>query len=101
MSITVLNRPTANLGTVEPERVQPQGFGGHKAIRTGRRTAEALFKEAQNRGRPGRSMISTGAARHPYVGGAVGASFEVFSAQRVEPAARNFKLVSRLGGVEP
>ena len=101
MSITILNRPMANLGTVEPERVQPQGFGGHKAIGTGRRAAKALFKKAQNRCRPARSMIATGTARRPYVGALVSAGSEVFSAQRIETTAGNFKLVGCLGGAEP
>jgi len=101
MSVTILDGPTAHLGTVEPERVQAQGFGGDKAIGTGGRAAKALFKKAQNWGRPNRSMIPSGTSRHPYVGCLVGAGFEVFSAQRIETAAGNFEPVGRLGSAEP
>jgi len=100
MSVTILNGPTANLGTVELESVQAQGFGSDKAIGAGRRAAQALFEKAQNRGGPSRSMITAGTARHPYVSQVVRAGFEVFSVQSVETAAGNFELVSGLGGAE-
>lgn len=46
-------------------------------------------------------MITAGTARHPHVSRFVRASLEVFGAERIESAAGNFELVSRLGGAEP
>ena len=101
MSVIILNGPTANLGPVELERVQAQGFGSHKAIGAGRGAAQALFEQAQNGLGPSRSMIPAGSARDPHVSRFVRAGFEVFGAKGIQTAAGNFELVSRLRGAEP
>ena len=97
MSVIILQGPAANLGAVELEGVQAQGFGSDEAIGAGRGAAQALFEEAQNGLGPSRSMISAGTARHPQVGRFVRAGFEVFGAEGIETAAGNFELVGRFG----
>jgi hypothetical protein len=101
VSVIILQGPTANLGPVELERVEAQGFGSDKAIGAGRGAAQALFEQAQNGRRPRRSMIPAGTARDPDVGHFVRAGFEVFGAQGIESAAGNLELVCRFGGAEP
>ena len=101
VGVIISNGPTANLGTVELERVQAQGFGSHKAIGAGRRAAKALFEQVQNWLRPSRAMIAAGTARQPCVGSFVRAGFEVLGAQTVKTAAGNLELLSGLRGAEP
>ena len=101
MSVVSLEGPSSNLGPIELEGVQAQGFGSDKAIGAGRGAAQALLEEAQNGLGPSRSMISAGTARHPQVGRFVRAGFEVFGTEGIETAAGNFELVGGLGGAEP
>jgi hypothetical protein len=49
MSIVMVNGPSANLGTVELEGVQPQGFRGNEAVRARRVATQTFFDEKRTK----------------------------------------------------
>jgi hypothetical protein len=57
MSIAVLHRPMADLGTVEFEIVEAQDFGSGEAIGGGRGAVQALFEEVNDRLRPRSGVV--------------------------------------------
>jgi hypothetical protein len=90
--------PTADLGAVELEVMQAQGFGGHKAVRAWRGAAKPFAEEIQNEWRPGDGVIAAGMARDPEVFDFSGAGSKISGGKDIEPAARDAKLISGLDG---
>jgi len=58
MRATILDGPVTDLGAVELEGVQAQGFGGHEALGARRGAGEALFKEVGDRFGPDGGVVS-------------------------------------------
>ena len=61
----VFDGPAADLGAVELEGVQAEGFGSGEAVGTGRRAGQPLFEEFDDGLRPRRSMVAAGSAGRP------------------------------------
>jgi hypothetical protein len=57
--------PTADLGAVEFEVMQAQGFGSGEAVGTGRRAGQPLLEQVQNGLGSGGSMVAPGSAGRP------------------------------------
>ena len=94
----VLEGPAADLGAVELEVVEAEGFGGDKAVGAGRRAVQAFVEEVQNGLGPGRGVVAAGAAGEPERPLFFGAGAEVSGGERVEAAGRDAELVGGLGG---
>jgi hypothetical protein len=58
MGIVIVNGPLANLGTIEFEGVQSQGFRGNEAVRARRVAIETFFEEVGNRLGPSCGMVT-------------------------------------------
>jgi hypothetical protein len=65
MRATIYDRPAADLGAVELEGVQSQGFGGGKAVRARRGASQPLFEEVGDRLGPSGGVIATRGSRDP------------------------------------
>lgn len=65
MGELVSQGPAADLGAVEFEGVQAEGFGSGKAVRTRGRTGQTFFEQVRNGLRPRGGMIATGSAGRP------------------------------------
>ena len=100
MGEIILERPTADLGTVELEGMQAQGFGSGKAVGTRRRAGQAFFEEVQDRLRPRSGMIATRSARGPEGRLFLGACGVVSGGQSIEAAGREFELLGGLDGTQ-
>ena len=98
--MTVLQRPMADLGAVEFEGVQAEGFGSGEAIRTRGRAGQSLLKEFDDRWRPSCGMVATGSAGGPARWLLAGARGVVSGGQSVEAAAGEAELAGGLGRVE-
>lgn len=58
MRMIILDGPAADLGAVELEGVQAQGFGGGEAVRARRGTSQAFFEETGDRLGPSGGVIT-------------------------------------------
>ena len=71
----VFDGPAANLGAVEFEGVQAEGFGSREAVGTSRSASPPFYQEVDDGLRPRRGMIATGSPGGPeqwfLAGGAV------------------------------
>ena len=92
----VLEGPAADLGAVEFEVVEAEGFRGDEAVGAGRRAVQAFVEEVQNGLRPGRSVVAAGAAGEPERSLFYCAGAEVSGGERVEAAGRDAQLVGGL-----
>ena len=65
MRQTVFDGPAADLGAVELEGVQAEGFGGGEAVRARRGAVQAFFEEVDDRLGPSGGVVATGGAGGP------------------------------------
>ena len=99
MGELVFQRPAADLGAVELEGVQAEGFGSGEAVGTGRRAGQPLFA-----GGPRRAGARRWHGRHPEAAGRperclfAGAGGVVSGGQSVEATAGEAELLGGLGG---
>ena len=98
MGITLLDGPMADLGAVELERVQPEGFGGGEAVRARRGTTQPFYEELDDGFGPGGGVVAARGARGPPLFFLGGAGAEVVGAEGVETAARQAQLLGGGGG---
>jgi hypothetical protein len=98
MGIAVLHGPMADLGTVEFETVEEQGFGSGEAIGARRRAVQALFEKVNDGLRPRRGVVTAGATRSPEVRLFLSASMAVIAGQGIEAAGGDVQLVGGLSG---
>ena len=92
MGQIVLERPAADLGAVEFEGVQAEGFGGGEAVGTRRGAGQTFFEQVQNGLGPRGGVIATGSAGRPEELWFMGAGGVVGSGQSVEPTAGEAEL---------
>ena len=90
--------PAADLGAVELEVMQAQGFRRDKTVRARRGATEPFAEEVQHGLRPGRGMIAARVAGPPERSGGLGAGGEISGGQDVKPAAGDPQLAYGLGG---
>ena len=88
MSQIVFQRPAADLGAVEFEGVQAEGFGSGEAVRTRRRAGQTFDQKFDDGLRPGGSMVAAGSAGGPEGWLFSGAGGVVSGGQSVEAALR-------------
>ena len=81
MGIAMVHGPATNLGAIELEGVQSQGFRGDETVRARRVAAQTFFKEAGHRLGPNGGMVTPGGARDPQGGFLVSAGVEVIGDQ--------------------
>lgn len=100
MGQSILQGPAADLGAIEFEGMQAQGFRSGEAVRARGFAGQAFFEQVQNRLRPRLGMIAAGSAGQPKVFLFFGASTPICSSQRVKTAGRKIKLAGCFGGAQ-
>lgn len=65
MRITVLDSPAADLGAVELEGMQSQGFRSGEAVGARRRASQAFLEEVGDRLGPEGGMVAARGSRNP------------------------------------
>ena len=98
MGQLIFHGPAADLGTVELEVVQPERFGGGKAIWTRRRTGQPLTQQVQDRLGPGCGMVAARAAREPVGSPFLGTCAAISGGERIETTAGQAELHCGLTG---
>lgn len=100
MGQTIFNGPVADLGTVELEGVESQGFRGGEAVRARRRAGQTLFKKVSNRLRPCAGVITARNSRDPQTLFIARAGAEVIGGKSVETTPGDVEFFGRLGGAQ-
>ena len=100
MGELVCECPAADLGAVEFEGVQAQGFGGGEAVRARGRAGQPLAKKFDDGWRPSGGMIATGSAGRPELLWLADARGVVSGGQSVKAAGRETELRGGLVGTE-
>ena len=90
----------ADLGAVEFEALQAQGFGGGEAVGTRRGAGEAFLQQGQHGCWPRRGVVATGSAGRPERLVFLDARGVVSGGQRIETAAGETQFGGGLGGGE-
>ena len=98
MGELVRKGPAADLGAIEFEGVQAEGFGGGKAVRTWGRAGQPFDQELDDGLRPRRGMIAPGSAGRPERWLLARARGVVSGGQRVKAAGRETELCGGLDG---
>ena len=84
----IVNGPAADLGAVELEGVEPQGFGSGEAVRARREASQAFPEEAGDRFGPSSGVVTAGSSWNPRPLCRSDAGAEVIGDKSVEAAAR-------------
>ena len=100
VSQLVGERPAANLGAVELEGVQAEGFGSGEAVRARRRAGQTFFEQVNDGLRPRGGMIATGSTGRPEGLLYSGARGVVSGGQSVKATAGDAELAGGLGRVQ-
>jgi hypothetical protein len=98
MSITILEGPAADLGAVELEGMQTQGFRGREAVGARRGASQALFEEGRDRLGPDGGMVAARGSWKPEVLFLLRASTEIIGGQSIEATAGKAELRGGFGG---
>ena len=98
MSELVREGPAADLGAVELEGVQAEGFGSGEAVRTRWRAGQPFFEQVRNGLRPRGGMIATGSPGRPERLWFAGACGVVSCGQSVKAAGGEAELRGGLDG---
>ena len=104
MGAAILHGPAADLGAVEFEGVQAQGFRGGEAVGARRGASQTFSEEIGDRLRPGGGVVASRGSRHPYRLLLACARKKVIGGERIKTTAGQAKLLGRLGssqGVPP
>ena len=100
MGQAILHGPAADLGTVELEGLQAQGFGGREAVGARRGASQPFFEEVGDRLGPAGGMVATGGAWKPRIGFLACAGPEVIGGERIKAAECHAELCRRFGGCQ-
>ena len=98
MGQLVGNGPAADLGAVEFEGVEAEGFGSGEAVRTRRRARQPFFEEFQDGRRPRAGMVATRSAGRPEGLRLLRARGVIDGGQGVEATAGESQMASGGGG---
>jgi len=98
MRMIILDRPAADLGTVELEGMQAPGFGGGKAVGARRGAIQPFLEEVGHRLGPSGGVVATRGSRDPQARFLAGAGAQVSGGEGIEAAARQAELFGRFGG---
>ena len=98
MGEAILHGPAADLGAVELEGVQAQGFGGGEAVRAGWGARQTFFKQVGDGLGPGGGVIATRGSRGPRSCFLSRAGPEVIGGERIKAAERHTELCGPIGG---
>ena len=98
MGELVFQRPTADLGAVEFEGVQAEGFGSGEAVRTRGRAGQPFFEQGDDGWRPHGGLVAPGSAGRPEGRRFTGACGVVSGGQGVKAAGGEAELRRSLGG---
>ena len=88
MGEAIFKRPVADLGAIQLEGLQAQGFGSNEAVRARRGASQPFFEEVNDRFRPGDGMVAAGGSRDPQTFFLSRAGGEVTRGERIKAAAR-------------
>ena len=100
MGQIIFDGPMTNLGAVEWESVQAQGFGSSEAVRTRWVAVQAFFEKVENRLRPGFGVIAAGRTGRPEVLLFFGASQKVSGGKKIEATAGKTELIGGFCGAQ-
>ncbi len=100
MGQIIFDGPMTNLGTVEWESVQAQGFGSGEAVRTRRVAVQTFFEKVEHRLRPGFGVIAAGRTGRPEVLLFFGASQKVSGGKKIEATAGKAELIGGFCGAQ-
>ena len=100
MGEPVFERPAADLGAVEFEGMQAEGFGSGEALRTRRGAGQAFLEQVQDGLWPRGGVIAPGSAGRPEPLWLAEARGVVSGGQRVKAAGRQAELLGGLAGTE-
>ena len=81
MLTLIFHSPETNLGAIQLEGMQSQGFGGDKTIGAGRIAKQAFLEKVNNRLGPSLRVIATGDSRNPNPGFFSGAGKQVIGGE--------------------
>jgi len=98
MCAAMLDGPAADLGAVELEGEQSQGFRGGEAVRARRGAGQAFLEEVGDRFGPGGGVVTTGDSRNPLLLALSGARTNIGSEEHVEAAAGDVELLGGFSG---
>jgi len=98
MRITIFNGPAADLGAVQPEGVQSEGFGGGEAVRARRGASQTLFEEVGDRLGPSGGVVTARGSRNPEPLCLSRAGAEVIGKERIEATGGEAELLGGFGG---
>ena len=98
MGITILYRPATDLGAVEFEGEQAQGFRGGEAVRARWGASQALFEEVGDRIGPSGGVVTPGGSRDPQTLLLSRAGAEVIGGEGIETAGGEAELFGGFGG---
>jgi hypothetical protein len=96
----IFDGPAADLGAVELEVTEAQGFAGGEAVVGGRLGGEAFAEQGRDVFRPGRGVIAAGDAGRPEVLLVMSAGVKIVGVEFVEAAAGKAEAGGGLIGVE-
>ena len=100
MGQMVGERPAADLGAVQFEVMQAQGFGSGEAVRTRRRAGQTFFEQVKDGLRPRGGMVAPGSAGRPEGWLFLGARGIASGGENVEAAGRKAALRGGLDGTQ-
>ena len=100
MSEVVGDGPMADLGAIEFESVQAQGFGSGEAVGARRLAGQTFFQQVQNRLGPGFGVIAAGVAGRPEMFLFFGTSQKISGEQNIKSTGRKAELFGRISSVD-
>lgn len=98
MGEAILDGPAADLGAVELEGIQAEGFGGGEAVRARRRASQTLFEEVGDVLGPDHGVVATGGSWSPEIGFLSSAGSEVIGGECIEATAGKAEFFSCFDG---
>src|ERR1039457_21636 len=98
MRITLFNRPAADLGAVQLEGVQSEGFRGGEAVRARWGAIQAFFEKVGNRLGPSGGVVTSRGSWDPQSRCLSGAGTEVIGKERIEATGGEAELLGGFGG---
>jgi hypothetical protein len=96
--ITLFNRPATDLGAVQLEGVESEGFGSGEAVRARWGAIQALFEQVGDRLGPSGGMVTPRGCGDPPPRLLAGAGAEVIGKERIEAAFGETELLGGFDG---
>jgi len=98
MRITLFNRPATDLGAVQLEGVEAEGFGSGEAVRARWGAIQAFFEKVGDRLGPSGGVVTSRGSWNPQPRFLSGAGAEVIGKERIEAALGEAELMGGFGG---